>query len=794
MLIFCASVSAEVKYIEVMDFSGGQVNSVINAKMQNNMGLIVKDYDIDELGHLHRRKGMTAVFSDAQSGYPIANIYAYQAPGKLKQIYLSRIVDNYFTNDTIINNVMLLTKCDLALNACTTYKYSPLYYPFRNKNIPFNSSYTTMTNQLIMASSYNPTLFSDGDIIWPQQPLAPGQPVAVALNGGGNLSATVRYKYCYLDKDTPDTSNLSTSSEPIEVIDGKVMVTNFDSSWHTDVDSILIYRELNSSQKWIYLTKYPNSGADTIHFLDTFPESYSGDTAAHIWGTNPAPNPGDSTYWFPHGNGIYLIPPPGACSLAYVDFGSGVLDGIDKIGALSECAIVGYSIVYVDTANKHSRPSALSYRPVDLYPLAVLDSTFRIYITHIPVPNNETIKSKILLRWIFAYPNSTSELQEKYYILDTLNPTDTLFPDVYTSTFMHTAARLYCESEYPQVPESTCILRDSALPFNPIDIVTFGSKLFAIGHPTYKNRLYFSDFYKPQKWPYDKFMEIPSIRGDWFVRLATIGQHIILFRQNSIVSFTGLSFYQYDIQTISNDIGITAYNSLIYGNQGIYFLHNTGFYRMNGDGGIQYPSLSLPIQNSLDSISNYNLVWADIIGDDIWLSVPIDTNVNNRTFIYNLTSGNWKSYDFGIKDGIMIDYDTTKYIYPTSKWIFIKNNDSLFRWNYFDNDTLDGSELIQAEYQSKYFLDDPDREKILYIDLIGSGICDSLRFVFYDNYGDSIGTKLLMPDFTTKQRQRVKVDHIVENFSFKIHDYGTGDYKILGYKIAYIPWGERKER
>jgi hypothetical protein len=482
--------------------------------------------------------------------------------------------------------------------------------------------------------------------------------------------------------------------------------------------------------------------------------------------------------------------------------------------------------VFIDSAGRESYSTPIVCIPTG----DSVNFRYKITMTNIPASNDSAIVAKYLLRSnnftiTFASPGGRSP-NGSVYVLDTLDDTTTTYVDSMTYDTMVLTLDQWCEFRFPEdydyptgsvtlqdsislhwdwgVPEVTCY-DDSTISFQPFDIAIHESRGYAIGNIDNLNRIYYSDFGRITTWPSDKFINIASQSGDWFVRLLPLGERLLIFRQNSVWQLTGNQFYQFNIDQVMNNVGLSAPRSLASGLNQVFFFHTSGIYQFDRFGGIPPAPISSFIQNSIDSIgSKFQRAWGGMIGNEFWLSVALTADDNEKCYIYaQIPSPHMKSYDFGVMDAKLFDYDTTIYDYRSDRWIIATDNDSLWRWNYNgDADTLDGTERIVATYQSKFFFEGDDREKIHYIDLIGSGVCDSMMITFYRNYGDSvkgftqipIDSQLVAMDWHEGEKQRVMVDHITENFSFKIRDYGYGRYKLRGFVIGWTPWDKGKVR
>jgi hypothetical protein len=336
---------------------------------------------------------------------------------------------------------------------------------------------------------------------------------------------------------------------------------------------------------------------------------------------------------------------------------------------------------------------------------------------------------------------------------------------------------------------------DSIITFQPTSILSHGTRLFAIGDPAFPNAVYYSDFGRPTCWPSDKFINIASQKGDWLVGMVSMGDWLALFRQNSIVGLSGLSFFQYSIQSISNDVGLTAPGALAGSGQIVYFPHTSGVYRLPGN--LDVP-ISFTIENSIDSVrQRLSRAWGRIVNGDYWLSVALhDSLLNEKTYIYSaVPSPHWKCYDMGILSGDQYDYGTQAADYRTTRYLFLLANDTIYDWNYADT-TLDDTSHIRAVYQSKYLLDEgADRKKVIYVDLLGTGNADSLIVTLYDRQGeDTVFCDTVSVDFAKNERHRIVVDEIVTNASVRIEDLGYGDYTLSGYIMGFVPWDTGRKR
>ncbi|GAG84693.1 unnamed protein product, partial [marine sediment metagenome] len=296
---------------------------------------------------------------------------------------------------------------------------------------------------------------------------------------------------------------------------------------------------------------------------------------------------------------------------------------------------------------------------------------------------------------------------------------------------------------------------------------------------------------------------------DWFVDLLPLEDRLILFRQNSIVQLQGHSFYQFSLDQLIENVGLTAPRSIVRVGNTVYFYHSTGVYTLSAFGGVCSQPLSFAIKKSLDSfmVNQQRAVGAGIAGD-YWLSLDY-AGGNQKTYIYSeMPIPHWKTYGFGLHAVVQYDPDSTYGNFNPNKWLvalvtsvgtYPGDQTILYEWNegaiggsFERTDTVDtwsdtSHGAIIATYQSKRFFEGRERERVYWLDIVGEGDADTITFTFLDE-GVAFDTVKYLPDFTDGIRDRIIVDHIVSDFAVRWQDNGYGQYTIKGYEIGWIPW------
>jgi hypothetical protein len=177
----------------------------------------------------------------------------------------------------------------------------------------------------------------------------------------------------------------------------------------------------------------------------------------------------------------------------------------------------------------------------------------------------------------------------------------------------------------------------------------FKSRIYLTGNTTNPSRLFFSSIIASSaviSWTTSTdFVDINPNDGENITGLRRYSLELLVFKPN----------YIYRFRTSSTDpdplikIGIRSNNSVVEGKLGLYFHHDTGFYRYSGG----YPTeISRPISDIVDNIarSNYDYISAWKDSDHIYWSIGDITiegvTVNRMVARYTESSDVWTLYNY----------------------------------------------------------------------------------------------------------------------------------------------------
>lgn len=794
--------SAEVQELAVRDFRGGLVNSVANSVMQDNQAYVLENFDINKWGELTPRPGLKLVSGDTVK-YDIQALIPLFGVQNRKKLLEVRTQKNSQGNDTASQWIDVLTICDQGTGVCTTITYNGLYDLSRTPASYYNVDYSTLSSNVILSQTQSELLiFNDSaSYAYPARPLGPGQPKAIAMDGGGSVSGSFSYKYLYLNKDVPiDTSNLSAPSWEVTVRNGKVLITNLWADAEGTADTIWLYRSSNGGP-YQRVARFPVS---QTFFVDTIATTNAGDTLAYPWGPRrrcesdgATPCSGFQEKLAP---GSVYVTSVDTCTTAY--FGVGDRD-TSSVMVQSGCTYLQWAVVFEDINGHKSYMSPAACTKIGTFP----NWKYKASLT-LPVPKDSGIVKKYLIRMTAGYPSPNNYWWSNWYKVAELSPGQTTFVDS-VDQFVIRAAPYgeYCENFYSEtqvalywggsttiyqtvkvdtirgdLPETDCYDDDSTITFKPSSAVSHGSRVYAVGDFRNPHRIYYSKFGYPTVWPVDKFLVIPSDDGDWPVKLLSYGNDaLLIFRQNSIAELSGLSFYQYQVRPVAAGIGLTAPRSLSYSSFGTFFAHTSGIY--------QYPNLSspltIPVDSSFDSMNVVGSI-GKIVNGEYWFSD------GTKTLIYSQNPApHWKCYSFGVSDAVPFDVDTTSVDYQGEKWLIVGPNDSLYGWLY-DTTSTDAGANVSCKYRSKFFFDNNQREKIAYIDLFGSGVADTFTINIWADSTTIRKTVKVLPNFQDQKGDRVIINEICEQAAIEIITRKR-PFTLEGYNIGWIPWDGGKK-
>lgn len=795
LILLVVSASAQdIQIHEVRDFSGGLVNSVANALTQDNQLVMMENYDVDPLGNLTRRPGLEIYITDTITDI-IEGLLVYHGPGQ-KQLLVVRSYENLTNLDTAIRDgTSRLARCEGTPVKCTALIIDTLYASFRDTQNPNRPIIGKILNENLIIAGFNrePHIYN-GKIAFPLSLNGPGQPRARVINGGGTLNGLYRYKICYTPGSGEKRSHPSAPTQHLRVHNGKVLLSaeppHSRDGTDTTTWAIILRENIGVDTSYRVIDSFqirPGGASDTFLFIDTN-SANAGAYLPYEWGFH------DSCFiYWPASHDYRLFDytstrGAGTADTLYREpyFDYTMLSGLgfDSFSHIE----VSYFLTEVDSAGRESAPSAPMIYVESGGPGSRLKpDSFVIRLIGFDTLDTPRAVERRLYRHIsiHGWPEVyLDELKYWYYVRD-ISDSITYFTDIWplsNCTRICEQQTLIKQNGYSLinpgiVPENFCA-SDSMLLFRPSVIEMHGSRLYAAGNELSPNSIYFSDFGRPSCFPPDKFLYSQPTGNDWFTSLLSIGSdRLILGRQYSMTLLTGLSYYQYTVDKIVARIGTIAPATLVdYAGTAI-FGGSDGLYDLAG--AVEGRSLSESISASIDSVTN-NLPFSFgvIINGEYWWSLPFGASdyINTKTYILSFSpKPHWKCYDFGIQDAVLFGFDTTISRIGQPAWVLLTHPNVLYRWGYDEDLNVDPSGGYSGRLKTKSFLEGPGRKKILWMEVLGSGVAQDWTLTFWDKLGiDSVGAKTYSKNLDSTVDARISVNEIVEDFAVSINDNGAG--------------------
>ncbi len=832
ILLFVVGADAEIQRLVISNFSGGINRSASDVQLNQCWDMV--DMNLDSRGAMGPRRGFKylSLAADSTLGRVIHGLIPYNIIGN-KHLLIQRHGPIAF-RDT---SKMTYTTIQSGTKDSTLSELNAV----RDNVRPRTGVHAiTWQKNMWIASAGSELQVYDGTRMFPARPLGPAQPSAVALDNDifytTTLTGTYSYKYNFIDG--PSVSNLSAPSFPVQVTDGAIYVSGIIGPDSTIYNGTSVYRSKDGGPYFLHAL----ATGTLFSFVDTVPVAPL-DSVTYPYGNRPRCVSGES--W---NSTEVLVPTPGAIivdSVSYVpdpDSGYGIncCFGYPLQDTILASRVM-YSVVYLDTLGRRSYMSPPTCAEWWHYYGLFRDSAFHVNLSNIlPPPDTFSIVARLLLRSFAPHICDSCDYLNigltpgcynvgDYFVIDTIRDHSiTSLIDSMPACSTNIQARFYC-GEFLELPNNEpdsvsfvieeTYLRDRALGDNPEDdcldsvisfkptvIIQREGQAFAIGHPEFPNRIYYSMFYDPgvgwtpSTWVIDKFFDLPSKSGDWFIALALLNGDIYGFRQHSVVKISGFSFYQYQVRTISEDVGALSPRSVTSGGDRIYFADKQGIYETTGG----KPN---KISTAIDSLWFKNFSPALGIGNmvkgEYWLQTQISSV---GTLVYNPIKRSWRRHDVTYSHILDYDTDLTNLDWSPTEVIIVRGDDSLYQRNNVGN--LDQWDAVGVcSYTSQEFFQEPAREKIHYIDILGQGILDSIVLRSYRE-----GFKRLVPDLTyssitwgnqssSSVRVRFNIDEIVPAYRFKIDCYpqssgtlNTHAWSITSIVIGWQPWDDGRVR
>jgi hypothetical protein len=257
------------------------------------------------------------------------------------------------------------------------------------------------------------------------------------------------------------------------------------------------------------------------------------------------------------------------------------------------------------------------------------------------------------------------------------------------------------------------------IPFS--DMEEANGRLWGIGDPLYKQRLYYSDWGAIDGWSALNYLSLGESENDELVALershSTAGDVLFAFKHNSIYAITGYDL-DYDLRyskLFSDlDIGVVSRRTITKAYGGIYFLSpNMRIYRIVG---AQLEEISQPIENYIDSFF-VDYKTADTGAICYVMTDKVMWRNGSNTLAYNIGTNSWSVEEIAQYDAV--GQPLSAVIFPQGSFRY----DTLHNVNGFGENSY-------VHYQAQAYV---DSTTTLYTEW--GGLYDSLKY----DAGETLG-------------------------------------------------------
>lgn len=341
-----------------------------------------------------------------------------------------------------------------------------------------------------------------------------------------------------------------------------------------------------------------------------------------------------------------------------------------------------------------------------------------------------------------------------------------------------------------------------AVPFS--DIEWFANRVWGIGDPEFKQRLYYSEEDNIGDIPATNYIGLDEDDNDELVALASADVDILYaFKHNKIFGVTGYD-PQYDLQfqTISSRHGAVNANSVVKVSPFVYFLSGDfNLYRLVG-GSIDTVSTTVTASikamfSSGQSLRNYGRLL--LFNDRILLT----NDSSGSTLAYYFNENAWATYSTRSTHRFIIGfaYDTLENnsgFLPNDDWLLLGNHARLIKEvnRYGIDSLLDTVSYIPFVYQTPFIGDGENVYEITEAIVSAKAArSTNIRAVVYNSYGDSLMTARLTMDTLNNNYRLGFGPHIGKYLSVRIAaDTTLGKLTINDVTLNYRMIGHEKIR
>lgn len=246
-------------------------------------------------------------------------------------------------------------------------------------------------------------------------------------------------------------------------------------------------------------------------------------------------------------------------------------------------------------------------------------------------------------------------------------------------------------------------------------ITTHANRLYTI----YDNILHYSGLRKPDDWnTVDESgkIQIDTTDGEKLTAVTTFSSHVVVFSPHGIYELYGTGPYNYEVVTISNEIGCISNSSVVELKQQLYFLGVDGIYVYNG--GTAPYKISWAVEKIINRINKdaVEKSCATTDGRRYYIAIPIDdADYPNLVLVYDTEISEWYVQNYGEVSQFLQFYDIIYYMNNGQVYQMDIDNSDNISWYWISKPFAEGDTAKRVNWYRLYLIVDLPEQSTLSI-------------------------------------------------------------------------------
>lgn len=315
----------------------------------------------------------------------------------------------------------------------------------------------------------------------------------------------------------------------------------------------------------------------------------------------------------------------------------------------------------------------------------------------------------------------------------------------------------------------------------------YNNRLAFCGFSNLPSSFILTEIDQPESILPENVIEVRTNDGDILTGAKTYLNQLVLFKQNSIHSFSGDAPENFYLKEISAEYGCLNNKANCIWENKLWFLDSKGVCEFNG-ANVQIVSDKVSVQfeaMNLDAAKKQAIMAHVKERGEIWCSIPVNgATLNNLTIIYDYVGGGWGYWDgFSPK---FFDTIKQRFVKPSAFYADNSGRINSFGISYFGDNGAGISAVVMNRYENPEGQSNEKMFRRLFLNYesVTGATVSSFSVNFRKNYGTSI---VLASSMTLTSFQKVKNFGIsAKSLSVEFgHSSATERIRLYGYTLEY---------